>query len=106
MGASFTLTIKGANLGTVKSIEFHIAAMQNGVIGGGMMSNGGMGQGMGGEDQNIEVKNVQVDATGTYITASVQILSSASEGARQIRLETDRGHLMGPMVTSLFTVTQ
>jgi YVTN family beta-propeller protein len=106
VGASFTLTISGANLGAVKSIEFHIAAMQNGGTGGGMMGGGGMGQGMGSEDQNIVVKNVQVNAAGTQITASVQILSSASTGVRQIRLETDRGDVMGPMVSSLFTVTQ
>jgi hypothetical protein len=71
-----------------------------------MMGGGGMGQGMGSEDQNIVVKNVQVNAAGTQITASVQILSPASAGVRQIRLETDRGDVMGPMVNSLFTVTQ
>ena len=35
VGASFTLTINGSNLGAVKGIEFHIAAIQNGGMGGG-----------------------------------------------------------------------
>lgn len=106
VGTSFTLTINGSALGTVKNIEFHTASMQGGGMGGGMMSGGGMGPGMGAEDQSIEVSNFQVNVAGTEITASVQILNSASAGARQIRLESDRGEVMGSMVSSLFTVTQ
>jgi uncharacterized protein (TIGR03437 family) len=105
-GSSFTLTITGANLSAVTNIEFRLASMQNTGASGGMMGGGGMGQGMGGEDDDIKVTNVQVNAAGTEITASVQILSSASAGTLQIRLETDHGDLMGPMAYSLFTVTK
>jgi len=58
--------------------------MQNGGMGGGVVGVGGMVQGMGGEDQNIVVKNVLVNAADTQITASVQILNSASANARQM----------------------
>jgi YVTN family beta-propeller protein len=108
-GSSFTLTITGSNLSAVKNVEFRLASMPNtgtGGMGGGMMGGSGMGQGMGGEDDDIKVTNVQVNAAGTEITASVQILGSASAGTLQIRLETDHGDLMGPMAYSLFTVTK
>ena len=101
-GSSFTLAITGANLQAVQDIEFHLAGVG---MGGGMMG-GGPGQGMGGEDANIKVSNIQVGADGTRVTASVQILSSAVAGTRQIRLETDRGEIMGMMSGSLFTVTK
>ena len=67
---------------------------------------GGAGQGMGNVDTNIKVANVQVNPSGTQLTASVQILSSAVAGAHQIRLQTDRGEVMGMMSGSLFTVTK
>lgn len=105
VGSSFTLTITGSSLSAVQNVEFRLASMQNAGA-GGMMGGGAMGQGMGGEDDNIKVSNVQVNAAGTQITVSVQILSSASAGTRQIRLETDHGDLMGPLAGSLFTVTK
>ncbi len=108
-GSSFTLTITGSNLSAVRNVEFRLASMPNtgtGGMGGGMMAGGGMGPGMGGEDDDIKVTKVQVNAAATQITASVQILSSALAGTRQIRLETDHGDLMGPLANSLFTVTK
>lgn len=91
-GPSFTLTISGSNLQGVREIEFYFA-------GGGMMG------GSRGEDPNIKVTNVQVNAAGTEVTATVQIGSQAVSGTRVIRLETDHGEMMGPMFNSFFTVT-
>lgn len=94
----FTLTITGANLQAVNDIEFHLA--------GGMMGGGMMGGGPGGEDPNIRVSNVLVDAAGTRLTATVQILAAAVSGPRVIRLETDRGEIMGPAFYAVFTVVR
>lgn len=44
------------------------------------------------------------NATGTQLTARVEIAAAAAEGARQIRLKTERGDVVGPMSLSLFTV--
>lgn len=109
VGSSFTLTINGSGFREVKDVEFHLV----GGLGGGMGS-GGMGGGMGAgamgqaghpADGNIKVTSVRVNAAGTQVTASVQILTSAAPGVRQVRLETDRGEIMGPMFSALFTVT-
>jgi uncharacterized protein (TIGR03437 family) len=94
----FTLTITGANLQFVKDLEFHLL--------GGMMGGGMMGGGPGGEDPYIKVSNVQIDAAGTRLTATVQVLAAAVAGPRVIRLETDRGEIMGPMFNTVFTVTR
>ena len=100
IGTSFTLVINGSNFQAVKNIEFHLTA---GVAGGGMM---GGGMGMGDEDPNIKVSNIQLNSSGTQVAASVQILASAIIGTRQIRLETDQGEMMAPMLNSYFTVTK
>ncbi|HLG97885.1 MAG TPA: hypothetical protein VKX49_16345 [Bryobacteraceae bacterium] len=101
-GSSFTLTITGSGFQGVQGIEFTLTGTG---VGGGMMG-GGMGGGMGQEDANIKVSNVQVNSTGTQITASVQLLAGAASGTRQIRLETNYGEIMGMMTNSLFTVTK
>ncbi len=92
-GSTFALTIAGSGFQGVQGIEFHLATS-------GVMMGGGMGQ----EDSNIKVSNVQSSSDGTQITASVQILPAAVAGARQIRLETAYGEIMGMMTNSLFTV--
>jgi len=103
-GSTFSLAITGSHLQAVKDIEFHIAGYGSG-MGGGMMG-GGPSQGMGSEDTNIKVSNVQAKADGTQVTASVQILSSAVAGTRQIRLETSQGEIMGIMTGWLFTISK
>jgi uncharacterized protein (TIGR03437 family) len=103
-GNTFVLTIAGSGLQSVKGLEFHLTGLGNG-MGGGMMG-GGMGQGMGAEDANIKVSSVQVNAAGTKVTASVQVLAAATAGTRQVRLQTDRGEVMGMAVNSTFTVTK
>lgn len=115
VGSTFTLTITGTNLQSVKALEFELMGVQSGdgMMGGGMMG-GGFGSGgvmtgghMGGqEDANIKVSNVQVNSSGTQVTATVQILAAASAGTRQVRLQTDQGDVMGPMWNSIFTVTK
>lgn len=102
-GSTFTLTITGTNLQSVTGIEFLNGGAGSG-MGGGM--GGGSGQGMGSQDGNIKVSNVQVNAAGTQITASVQLLSTATAGTRLIRLETNSAEVMGMMSGSLFTVTK
>ena len=59
-----------------------------------------------GDDPNIKVSNINVNTAGTQITASVQVLSTATPGTRQIRLGTNYGDMMGMMNSTLFTVTQ
>ena len=63
-----------------------------------------MGGGYYGSDSNIKVSNFQVNAAGTQITASVQILSATAAGTRVIRLETEYGDMMGPRFNTVFTV--
>lgn len=62
--------------------------------------------GPGAGDPNIRVANVDVTADGARMTAMVEILASAATGTRVIRLETDRGQIMGPMSNSIFRVTE
>ncbi len=101
-GSSFMLTITGSGFEDVQWIQFHLTSAGTG---GGMMG-GGIGGGMDQEDANIKVSNVQVNASGTQITAWIQILGAAVAGTRQIRLETTHGEIMGMMTNSLFTVTK
>ena len=60
---------------------------------------------MGRQDPNITVSTVQVNAAGTQLTASVQILAAATSGTRQIRIETSYGEVMGMVTNSVFTVS-
>jgi hypothetical protein len=106
-GTSFTLTITGSGFQNVQGVEFDFTgATTGGMMGGGMPGGGGPGAGMGQEDSTIKVSNVQVNSAGTQITATIQILSTAAVGTRQIRLETNYGEFMGMMTNSLFTVTK
>jgi hypothetical protein len=98
-GSSFTLTVNGSNFQGVTDVEFRESGSG---MGGGMMG-GGMAPG---DDPNIKVTNMNVNTAGTQITASVQILSTATAGTRQIRLGTNHGDMMGAMNSTLFTVTQ
>ncbi len=102
VGSTFTLTITGSGFQGTQSIEFALTASS---MGGGMMG-GGPGGSLGQADTNIKVSNVQTNAAGTQITASVQILSAATIGTRQIRLQTTYGGVMGMMTNSLFNVTK
>ncbi len=98
-GVSFTLTINGSNLQGITDVEFRGtgSGMGGGMMGGGMAT---------GDDPNIKVTNISANTAGTKVTASVQILSAATPGTRQIRLGTNHGDMMGPMSSTLFTVTQ
>ncbi len=99
IGSSFPLTINGSNFQGITDVEFRASGSG---MGGGMMG-GGMATG---DDPNIKVTNINVNTAGTQVTASVQILSTATAGTRQIRLETNHGEMMGPVNSTLFTVTQ
>jgi IPT/TIG domain len=99
IGSSFTLTINGSNFQGIGDVEFRASGSG---MGGGMMG-GGMATG---DDPNIKVTNIKVNTAGTQVTASVQILSTATPGTRQIRLGTDHGDMMGPVNSTLFTATQ
>jgi hypothetical protein len=72
-------------------------------MGGGVM---GGGPGTGQADTNIKISNIQTNAAGTQITASVQILPAAVAGTRQIRLQTSYGMVTGMMTNSSFNVTK
>ena len=100
IGSSFTLTINGSNFQGITDVEFRASGsgMGGGMMGGGMRTSG--------DDPNIKVSDINVNAAGTQVTASVQILSTAAAGTRQIRLGTNHGGMMGPMNSTLFTVTQ
>ena len=99
IGSSFTLTISGSNLQGITDVEFRASGSG---MGGGMMG-GGMAAG---DDSNIKVTNINVNTAGTQVTASVQILSTATAGTRQIRLGTTHGDMMGAINSTLFAVTQ
>ena len=113
----FTFSITGANLQDVDDLEFHFigpaggmgpgGGMGGGMMGGGQAGAGPMGGGMNRHDENIRVANLEVNAVGTLITATVEILAAASPGSRRIGLETERGEIMGgPMFDSWFNVTE
>lgn len=103
VGAMFNLSITGSGFQGVNDLRFYLMGSgSGGMMGGGM----GSGMGMGSEDLNIKVSHVRVNAAGTQVTASVQILSAATTGVRQIRLQTNQGEVIGMMVNSLFTVTR
>ncbi len=99
IGSSFTLTINGSNFQGITDVGFRASGSG---MGGGMMG-GGIATG---DDPNIKVTNININTAGTQVRASVQILSTATAGTRQIRLGTNRGDMMGPMNSTLFTVTQ
>jgi DNA-binding beta-propeller fold protein YncE len=99
-GTTFTLTATGSGFQGIQGVEFILAGSG---MGGGMM---GGGPGNGQADTNIKVSNVQANSAGTQITASVQILPAAAIGARQIRLQTSYGTVMGMMTNSPFNVTK
>ncbi len=105
-GSTFTLTITGTGFQGAAGIEFFNGGLGYG-MGPGMMGGGGPFQGGFGEDPNIKVTNFQVNAAGTQITATVQILASATAGTRAVRLETSGAWvMMGPGFGSFFTVAQ
>ena len=99
VGSSFTLTINGSNFQGITDVEFLGSGSG---MGGGMMGGGPTA----GEDPNIKVSNLNVNANGTQVTASVQILSTAATGTRHVRLGTNHGGMMGAINATLFTVTQ
>ena len=101
-GSTFALTVTGSGFQGIQGIELILAGTG---MGGGMMG-GGPGIGLGQTDTNIRVSNVQSNSAGTQITASVQILPAAVIGARQVRLQTSYGTVMGMTTSSLFTVTK
>jgi YVTN family beta-propeller protein len=93
--AAFTMTLTGSNLQGVKDLEFHQIGMNAGT---------GMGKGKHGEDDNIQVSKVTVNSDGTQITATVQVLATATAGVRELRLETERGEV--PVPSMQFTVSK
>jgi uncharacterized protein (TIGR03437 family) len=103
-GTTFTLTLSGVNLQNVTGLGFYFGSgYGGGMMGGGMMGGGAVSAN---QDSNIQVSNFQVNADGTQITATVKVLSAASAGTRQIRLQTGYGLIAPMMSRSLFTVTQ
>ncbi len=104
-GTTFTLTLSGANLQNVTGLGFYLGyGYGGGMMGGGMM--GGGGAVSGNQDSNIQVSNFQVSTDGSQITATVKILSAATAGVRQIRLQSGYGLIAPMMSRSQFTVTQ
>jgi uncharacterized protein (TIGR03437 family) len=91
VGGTASMVLTGSNLQGVKGLEFHLMAMNP-------------GKGKNGEDTNIQVSNLKVNAAGTEVTATVQVLAAAVPGVRQIRLDTERGEV--PVGSVQFTVTK
>src|SRR5664280_1857479 len=91
LGSTFTLTITGSGFQGIQGIEFILAGTG---MGGGMMG-GPSGNGLGQVDTNIKVSNIQPNSAGTQIAAAVQILPAAAIGARQVRLQTSYGTVLG-----------
>ena len=105
-GSTFTLTITGSGFQGIQSIEFVLPGTGMGGGMGGDAMGGGPGSGPGQADSNIKVSNVQANPAGTQITASIQILPAAAIGARQVRLPTSYGTVMGMITNSPFNVTK
>jgi len=101
-GSTFTVTITGSGFQGTQGIEFVLAGTG---MGGGMMG-GGPGAGFGQADTNIKVSNIQANSAGTQITASIQILPAAATRARQVRLQSGYGTVMGMITNSPFNVTK
>lgn len=102
-GSTVNVTITGTGFQGIQGLEF---ILPGGGMGSGGMGGGSMGNGAGQADSNIKVTNVQSNAAGTQITATVQILAGAATGARQVRLQTSYGTMMGAMANALFNVTK
>lgn len=81
VGETVTMVIAGTNLKLVKSLEFQMASGGNGQ---------GQGHGRMRDDDAIKVTNLQVNDAGTSLSATVQVLGTATPGVRQVRLETER----------------
>jgi YVTN family beta-propeller protein len=101
-GSTFALFVTGSGFQGIQGIEFVLAETG---AGGGMMG-GGPGTDIGQVDTNIKVSNIQANAAGTQISASVQVLPAAAVGARQIRLQTSNGTIIGMMTNLPFRVTK
>ena len=102
-GSTVSVTISGTGFQGIQGVEF---ILPGGGMGSGGMGGGSMGNGAGQADSNIKVTNVQSNTAGTQITATVQILAGAATGARQVRLQTSYGTMMGAMTNALFNVTK
>ena len=101
IGTTLVLTINGSDLEGIEDIEFLLNG--SGGMGGGMMGGGGSGFG---SDPNIQVSNINTNAGGTQLTATIQISAAAAAGARQLRLEANHWGMMGALNYTVFTVTQ
>ena len=100
-GTTVTLTITGTNLGGSQKVVF---------INPSSLPGNGKGQGKGVEDQNTDsaftVTNIQVNAAGTQLTASVAIAASAKTGPRLVKVTTANGESASQIATAnTFTVT-
>jgi hypothetical protein len=102
VGSTLTLTLTGSGFQSIQGVEFVLAGVG---MGGGIMG-GGSGNGLGQVDTNMKVSNVQANSAGTQVTATVQILPAAAIGARQVRLPTNYGTVMGMITNSPFIVTK
>lgn len=94
-GTTFTLTVSGSNLSGVNNVDF------------AFMGPSGMGPGQGPrDDTGITSSSIQVNSSGTQLTAVVSISSSATPGTRVIHLDTPNGDvMMGGGPGALFTVS-
>jgi uncharacterized protein (TIGR03437 family) len=88
-GTTITLTINGTNLTGANSVVFIKASD---LSGNGHGDGEGEGQGNGGSaDSSFKVTNIQVNAAGTQLTATVAIAASAQTGPRLVRVGTPNG---------------
>jgi YVTN family beta-propeller protein len=93
-GTTFSLTINGSNLSGVNNVDFEFTGSS------------GMGPGQGPlDDTDIKISSIQVNSSGTQLTAVIAISSSATPGTRRIHLDTPNGDvMMGGSAGVLFTV--
>ena len=99
-GASFTVTIGGANLTGATGVLF---------IDLSSLPGNGKSHGKGVEDNHADtaftVTNVQVNAAGTQLTAAVAINAGAKTGPRLVKVMTSNGETSGTVSsTNTFTV--
>jgi YVTN family beta-propeller protein len=88
-GSTFDLNITGTNLTGATDVMFIDPAT---LAGNGHAHEGKDGHGPAGtRDPNITVSNIEVNATGTQLTASVTNAAADTKGQRLVRVQTPNG---------------
>jgi len=103
VNSTVNLTVTGTNLQGTTAVKFLLpGAVGNGR---GKGSSGDMGRAMSMVDAAVVVSNIQVNAGGTQLTATVNVTAAAAAGVRLVRVSTPNGDsVVSSAVFKLFTI--